>query len=69
MKADEIKLRSVYAGGKNGDRRYVIQYGRDESMLIWGHPRNRLVHGGYAGPTFCTSRAAFAKWATNEVTD
>lgn len=68
MRPEDIKLRSTYRGGKNGELRFVIRYGASDKYVCWAHPRERLVYGGFSHDT-CTSRASFAKWATEEVAD
>lgn len=66
MRAEDIKPGRTYRGGKNGDQRAVVRYGAHEGFVCWAPERERLPYGGFVN-TRCTSTAAFAKWATEEV--
>jgi hypothetical protein len=66
VKIEDIGLNRAYRGGKNNDIRIVINWGADESFVVFGRHHKQLPLGGFVR-TSCISTANFAKWATSEV--
>jgi len=66
MAENEILPGNTYKGGKNGEFRTVTGFGSSESHVVWALTRERLPLGGFAR-TRVSTRASFAKWASEKV--
>lgn len=62
---EQIEPGKIFAGGKHGQRRAVVQWGADHRWVCWAPEHERLPYGGFSR-TYCTSTKSFAAWATAE---